>query len=350
MIRGPTRPPGTAGPVEWASIRSSRVRRPAGLRWGNPARRRGHGRPPDRRPIPAPRAVRRRRCRDRRRAIGARRRSRPGRDGRDRRRRDRVAEAVPDLADPSTSAPAPAAFVPGNVHLSFARIARGLSQPVFVTQPPADSSRTFVVEQGGRIRLIRKGVLQSTPFLDLRSKVSTGGERGLLGLAFHPDYSWNRKFYVNYTDRNGNTVIDAVPPLGDERQPGGADAQARHPDHPALREPQRRHARVRAGPLPLRRDGRRRQLRRPRQPRPERELAARQDPPDQRRHAEAPTRSRRRTRTSGRTATTSSGRSGCATRGASRSTRRPATSGSATSGRTATRRSTARRRPTRAAA
>ncbi len=121
---------------------------------------------------------------------------------------NRVAEAVPDLADPSTSAAAPAAFVPGNVHLSFARIARGLSQPVFVTQPPADSSRTFVVEQGGRIRLIRKGVLQSTPFLDLRSKVSTGGERGLLGLAFHPDYSWNRKFYVNYTDRNGNTVIE----------------------------------------------------------------------------------------------------------------------------------------------
>jgi hypothetical protein len=121
---------------------------------------------------------------------------------------DRVAEAVPDLADPSTSAVAPAAFVPGNVHLSFARIARGLSQPVFVTQPPADSSRLFVVEQGGRIRLIRRGVVQSTPFLDLRSKVSTGGERGLLGLAFHPDYSWNRKFYVNYTDRNGNTVIE----------------------------------------------------------------------------------------------------------------------------------------------
>ena len=157
-----------------------------------------------------------------------------------------LAEAVPDLAGPSTSAVAPAAFVPGNVHLSFARMARGLSQPVFVTQPPADSSRTFVVEQGGRIRLIRKGVLQSTPFLDLRSKVSTGGERGLLGLAFHPDYSWNRKFYVNYTDRTATPSSRST--SARRRTPTAADPapEARHPDHPALREPQRRDARLRA--------------------------------------------------------------------------------------------------------
>jgi glucose/arabinose dehydrogenase len=102
----------------------------------------------------------------------------------------------------------PSAFVPGNVHLTFARIARGLSKPVFITHSGDNNGRLFVVEQTGRIRVIRKGVLQSRPFLDLRSKISTGGERGLLGLAFHPDYSWNRKFYVNYTDRNGNTVVE----------------------------------------------------------------------------------------------------------------------------------------------
>ena len=102
----------------------------------------------------------------------------------------------------------PSAFVPGNVHLTFARIARGLSKPVFITHSGDNNGRLFVVEQTGRIRVIRKGVLQSQPFLDLRSKISTGGERGLLGLAFHPDYSWNRKFYVNYTDRNGNTVVE----------------------------------------------------------------------------------------------------------------------------------------------
>ena len=182
---------------------------------------------------------------------------------------------------------APSAFVPGNVHLTFSRIARGLSSPVYITHSGDNNGRLFVVEQTGRIRVIRKGVLQSAPFLDLRSKVSTGGERGLLGLAFHPDYSWNRKFYVNYTDRNGDTVDRPVPALGDERQPGRRlDGQDR-PSHPAaVLEPQRRDARVRARPLPLHRDGRRRQRRRSRQPRPEPELAAGQDAPDQRRHAE----------------------------------------------------------------
>jgi glucose/arabinose dehydrogenase len=102
----------------------------------------------------------------------------------------------------------PTAFVPANIRLTFSRIARGLSKPVFITHSRDNSGRLFVVEQTGRIRVIRNGVLQSAPFLDLRSKISYGGERGLLGLAFHLDYSWNRKFFVNYTDRNGNTVIE----------------------------------------------------------------------------------------------------------------------------------------------
>ncbi len=102
----------------------------------------------------------------------------------------------------------PSAFVPGNIHLTFSRIARNLSRPVFITHSGDNNGRLFIVEQTGRIRVIRKGVLQSTPFLDLRSKVSTGGgEQGLLGLAFHPDYKTNGKFYVDYTDRAGDTVI-----------------------------------------------------------------------------------------------------------------------------------------------
>ncbi len=118
-----------------------------------------------------------------------------------------VLTASATRATPPVATAAPSAFVPGNVHLTFSRIARGLSSPVYITHSGDNNGRLFVVEQTGRIRVIRKGVLQSAPFLDLRSKVSTGGERGLLGLAFHPDYSWNRKFYVNYTDRNGDTVI-----------------------------------------------------------------------------------------------------------------------------------------------
>jgi glucose/arabinose dehydrogenase len=101
----------------------------------------------------------------------------------------------------------PSAFVPANIHLSFSRIAHGLSSPVFITHSGDNNGRLFVVEQTGRIRVIRRGVLQAAPFLDLRSKISTGGERGLLGLAFHPDYSWNGKFYVYYTDRGGAIVI-----------------------------------------------------------------------------------------------------------------------------------------------
>ncbi len=101
----------------------------------------------------------------------------------------------------------PTAFVPGNIHLTFSRIARNLSQPVFITHSGDSNGRLFIVEQTGRIRVLRKGVMQSTPFLDLRSKVSTGGERGLLGLAFHPDYKTNGKFYVDYTDKSGATVI-----------------------------------------------------------------------------------------------------------------------------------------------
>jgi glucose/arabinose dehydrogenase len=115
--------------------------------------------------------------------------------------------AASDRGSAPVSAVAPAAFVPGNINLTFTRIARGLSNPVFITHSGDNNGRLFVVEQTGRIRVIRKGVLQSAPFLDLRTKISTGGERGLLGLAFHPDYSWNRKFYVNYTDRNGDTVV-----------------------------------------------------------------------------------------------------------------------------------------------
>ena len=72
--------------------------------------------------------------------------------------------------------------------------------PLYVTAPPADRRRIFVVEQDGRIRIVRNGRKLSRPFLDLRSKVTAGGEQGLLSLAFAPDYRSSRRFYVNYTD------------------------------------------------------------------------------------------------------------------------------------------------------
>jgi len=87
-------------------------------------------------------------------------------------------------------------------------ISSGLSAPVFLTQPLNDG-RIFVVEQAGRIRVIRDGVLQSTPFLDITSRVLSGGERGLLSVAFHPQYATNHFFYVYFTTQtNGDIRIE----------------------------------------------------------------------------------------------------------------------------------------------
>ncbi len=87
-------------------------------------------------------------------------------------------------------------------------VTRGLSNPVLVTHAGGRSGRLFVVEQPGRIRIVANGTLAPAPFLDLSSRVLSGGERGLLGLAFHPDYSRNGRYFVNYTRRpDGDTVI-----------------------------------------------------------------------------------------------------------------------------------------------
>jgi glucose/arabinose dehydrogenase len=87
-------------------------------------------------------------------------------------------------------------------------ITTGLSGPVFLTQP-LDDGRIFVVEQPGRIRVVRSGVLQTTAFLDISSRVLSGGERGLLSVAFHPNYATNRFFYVFFTTQtNGDIRIE----------------------------------------------------------------------------------------------------------------------------------------------
>ena len=77
--------------------------------------------------------------------------------------------------------------------------------PVFVSAPPLDFDRIFVVEKSGRIRIVKNGVTQPQPFLDIDSLVIDSGERGLLSMAFHPDYANNRFVYVFYTDPH--TVI-----------------------------------------------------------------------------------------------------------------------------------------------
>ena len=96
--------------------------------------------------------------------------------------------------------------IAGTPALTTTRVADGLVQPVDLQAPRGDR-RLFIVEQPGRIRVVRDGALLATPFLDITARVLAGGERGLLGLAFHPQYGTNGRFFVNYTDRSGDTHI-----------------------------------------------------------------------------------------------------------------------------------------------
>jgi glucose/arabinose dehydrogenase len=97
----------------------------------------------------------------------------------------------------------------GNAHsaLQFQTVATGLPTPVSITHAGDGSGRLFITLQDGRIVIHDGAQVLATPFLDIRSKVSCCGERGLLSAAFHPSYAANGLFYVNYTNQAGHTVI-----------------------------------------------------------------------------------------------------------------------------------------------
>jgi glucose/arabinose dehydrogenase len=98
----------------------------------------------------------------------------------------------------------PVAGVPAlTAHL----LASGLRSPLDLQAAPGDRERLYVVEQGGTIRVLRNGALQAGAFLDISGRISSGGERGLLGLTFHPQFATNRRFFVNYTDPSGDTHV-----------------------------------------------------------------------------------------------------------------------------------------------
>jgi glucose/arabinose dehydrogenase len=92
----------------------------------------------------------------------------------------------------------------------------GLSSPTFLAQP-LDDGRIFVVMQSGRIEVVRNGVLQTTSFLDIRSRVLSGGERGMFSIAFHPNYATNKYFYVCFTATNpvGEVRIERFTTMAD---------------------------------------------------------------------------------------------------------------------------------------
>jgi len=91
--------------------------------------------------------------------------------------------------------------------LALRPLFRGLSSPVYVAAAPGQPSSLYIVEQVGRIRVAVRGKLRAKPFLDIRGRVVAGGEQGLLSMAFHPKYRTNKRYYVDYTDRNGDTRV-----------------------------------------------------------------------------------------------------------------------------------------------
>ena len=92
--------------------------------------------------------------------------------------------------------------------LSISTFASGFSDPVLVTGTRAEPKRLYVVEQTGLVRVLVRGKPRDEPFLDVRSQIISGGEQGLLGLAFDPNYAKNHRFYVNYTAKpSGDSYV-----------------------------------------------------------------------------------------------------------------------------------------------
>jgi glucose/arabinose dehydrogenase len=104
-------------------------------------------------------------------------------------------------AGSATAAPAQAAR-----GIRLVQVGRFVS-PLYVTAPPGDRRRVFVVQQGGRIMVVRSGRKLAQPFLDLSARVTAGGEQGLLSMAFAPDYARSGRFYVYYTEKAGTQSI-----------------------------------------------------------------------------------------------------------------------------------------------
>jgi glucose/arabinose dehydrogenase len=108
---------------------------------------------------------------------------------------------TPALQQQDATAPA--------VTIQLMPVVTGLSSPVLVTNAHDGSNRLFIVEQGGRIKVLQPGSSTPTVFLDINTKVLSGGERGLLGLAFHPQYPTNRRFFVYYTRQTDGAILVA---------------------------------------------------------------------------------------------------------------------------------------------
>jgi glucose/arabinose dehydrogenase len=120
-----------------------------------------------------------------------------------------TATALPPTETPTVPPPPTAVTTfPNSDAYTWETVVSGLVRPVNIQSVDDGSGRLFIIEKVGRIRILQDGKLLDSPFLNISNRVGSGGnEQGLLGLAFHPNYAENGLFFVNYTDKNGNTVI-----------------------------------------------------------------------------------------------------------------------------------------------
>jgi cysteine-rich repeat protein len=104
--------------------------------------------------------------------------------------------------------------------IRFLPFAAGFDQPLYLTAPPGDTARVFVVEKTGRVKIVKNGQVLATPFLDLSGAIATNSERGLLSIAFHPGFAQNGKFYADFVATGGDIhiaefVVSANPDVAD---------------------------------------------------------------------------------------------------------------------------------------
>ena len=131
------------------------------------------------------------------------------------------------------ASPAPYCTPKAGQNLRLQLITDQVVKPVTVAAPPADP-RLFVVEQPGRIRIVKAGQLLATPFLDIAARVRSGGERGLLSMAFHPAFASNGHFFVYYTNLDGDIVVERFTAAA------GADVASATTSVPVITIPHRR--------------------------------------------------------------------------------------------------------------
>ncbi len=162
------------------------------------------------------------------------------------------ARAAP-LTEPGAPAPGARARAPdfSRVEAGLLTAMTGFVDPILLTNAGDGSQRLFIVEQRGVVKISKRGRVLPIPFLDLQSRVLSGGERGLLGLAFHPEHARNRKLYLFFTERASGDLIIAEMRASARNRDRAVPGSFRR----LLRISHRRHANHNGGMLAFGRDG-----------------------------------------------------------------------------------------------